>query len=373
MAQVISDWLCVCSAGKATDGRNIEKEWLISAAKNYDREKYTAMIWPYHEENIDNRQFTLNYGMVDSLDYREEDGIGKLYARLEPNHYLLDLNKDGQKLFTSAEFTHNFAGGTETYFDGIVVTDIPASLYTEKLRFTSKNRQNAPLRGAPMCFTLQSQAPIVTPEPQRVSLTSKLQGETAITPVKQEKSNMTIEELQTQYAAMGEQIRALVAAATGETTDTPDEAVSEVADIAADLAEQAAQMQDAAEDLEANPDDTVMKDEFTYRKKELVRTLLTYAEQLDDTPRRNRRQRRLQLTSRRQQRPQRRPAPVTRPAAQTAPIVQPVSDTTHLTAQIDALAGQMNTITEKFTRLENTRQTPVISGAPVTQQTVSAV
>ncbi|MEX9212835.1 GPO family capsid scaffolding protein [Providencia rettgeri] len=366
MAEVISDWLCVCSAGKAADGRNIEKEWLINAANNYDRNKYTAMIWPYHDDNLDNRQFTVNYGMVDDLSYREEDGIGKLYAKLEPNHYLLELNKDGQKLFTSAEFLHDFAASGEPYFHGIVVTDIPASLYTDKLQFTAKNRQKQPIRGIPMSFSLQSKTEPSTPV-QQVTLKRNSPADTANSPsVKQDKSNMTLDEFIASITSLLEQAKAAKDAADGTTTSNPDEAASEVASIAADIIEDVVEVQEMAEDLEANPDDVVLKSEFTYRKKELARTLFSFAEQLDNSPRYGRRHRRTQLSYRQSRRAMR--APVRSIPAAPQVTQQPAQgDATQLAAQMNLLTSQMGTVMEKFTLLDGARKTPVISGAPSSQ------
>lgn len=141
MIEPVSDWVCICTSGHAIDGRFIDKACLKESAVNYERKKYTAMIWGYHTDDIESRQFTENLGMVDSVKYEEKDGVGKLYARLEPNEQLKSLNRAGQKLFTSAEFWPDFAGSGQWYLHGVSVTDIPASLHTSRLQFTAKRPQ----------------------------------------------------------------------------------------------------------------------------------------------------------------------------------------------------------------------------------------
>ncbi|MBF6016433.1 phage capsid protein, partial [Escherichia coli] len=81
----------------------------------------------WHEEEIGHRQYTSNLGEVDSLKAETgEDGKTRLYARLVPNQYLIEANRLGQKLFTSAEIVENFARSGRDYLLGVAVTDIPA-------------------------------------------------------------------------------------------------------------------------------------------------------------------------------------------------------------------------------------------------------
>lgn len=126
-----TDWICVATAGKTVDGRDIKDEWLIDAAKNYDRSYYTAMIWPRHHRYY-------NLGLVDELKSEKANGVQKLYARLSPNDYLIQMNKEKQYLFSSIEIELNFAESGKTYMYGLAVTDTPASVGTDMLHF-SKN------------------------------------------------------------------------------------------------------------------------------------------------------------------------------------------------------------------------------------------
>jgi hypothetical protein len=121
-------------SGKTIDGRTIKPEWLHQAAANYSPETYTALIWWEHYRFY-------NFGKVIELESRdEENGKVGLYAKLAPNHELILLNKEGQKLFTSMEITFNFDDTGEAYLEGLAVTDSPASLGTDELRFNKRKQ-----------------------------------------------------------------------------------------------------------------------------------------------------------------------------------------------------------------------------------------
>lgn len=122
----------VARSGNTLDGRKIDAAWLEQAAKNYDRERYTAMIWPDHERGY-------NLGIVDSIEAKKnsESGID-LYAVLVPNGFYQDNIKYGQRLFTSIELMPDFAKTGEWYLSGLAATDNPASLGVQEVKFTQQ-------------------------------------------------------------------------------------------------------------------------------------------------------------------------------------------------------------------------------------------
>lgn len=136
MPRLRTDWICVAIAGKTADGREIKEEWLQEAAETYNRQTYTALIWPRHDTTYGDRAFSYNYGEVDALKAERVDGVLKLFAKLMPNDWLIATNEQGQKLFTSIEVVENFAGIGKCYLTGLAVTDIPASLGTDRLMFS---------------------------------------------------------------------------------------------------------------------------------------------------------------------------------------------------------------------------------------------
>lgn len=138
MSQLMTNWLCIATAGDTVDGRIIEDSWILDSAELYDRKLYTACIWPEHE-----RWFGSMGEVLELKAERDEEGTLKLYARLRPNQHLLQANRDGQLLFTSAEFTKtgNFRGTGKTYLEGLGVTCSPASVGTDRLQFNKNGKK----------------------------------------------------------------------------------------------------------------------------------------------------------------------------------------------------------------------------------------
>lgn len=130
---LVSDWKRVATSGKTADGRTIDPQDLRDMASTYDPAVYTAVIWFEHI------RFMGNFGNVTEL---KAENIGgdkvALFAKLAPNDRLLQLNKDGQKLFSSIEIQPHFAGTGKPYLRGLAVTDDPASLGTEPLHFSRR-------------------------------------------------------------------------------------------------------------------------------------------------------------------------------------------------------------------------------------------
>ncbi|MEB2410366.1 GPO family capsid scaffolding protein [Enterobacter asburiae] len=153
MPRLRTDWICVATAGKTADGREIEEEWLLESAETYNPQTYTALIWPRHD-TLDARAYSYNYGEVAALKAERVDGVLKLFAQLMPNDWLIATNESGQKLFTSIEVAEDFAGTGKCYLFALAVTDIPASLGTTRLMFSMGNHQTALSQGGAETFSL---------------------------------------------------------------------------------------------------------------------------------------------------------------------------------------------------------------------------
>lgn len=130
---LVSDWKRVATSGKTADGRTIDPQDLRDMATSYDPATYTAVIWFEHI------RYMGNFGSVTEVKTEDLDG-GKvgLFARLQPNDRLLQVNKEAQKLFTSIEIQPEFADSGKPYLVGLAVTDEPASLGTEPLHFSRR-------------------------------------------------------------------------------------------------------------------------------------------------------------------------------------------------------------------------------------------
>jgi hypothetical protein len=134
----------VATEGATTDGRTIQREWLVQAAKNYNPKTYAARVNMEHLRSVYPDSAFRAYGDILSAETREEDGKLRLYAEIAPLPELVTLTKAGQKLFTSIEINPKFADTGEAYLVGVAVTDNPASLGTDMLSFAQQNPKASP-------------------------------------------------------------------------------------------------------------------------------------------------------------------------------------------------------------------------------------
>lgn len=143
-----SDWKIIATEGPTVDGRQITRESLKEMADSYSTDEYTAMIWPEHKRFSG---YGPNWGMVTDVKAEDVDGKMCLFAKLKPNHLLLEANKFGQKLFTSIEPKENYKNSGHDYLLGLAVTDSPASSGTSLLQFSRLEGGTTELR----CSELQ--------------------------------------------------------------------------------------------------------------------------------------------------------------------------------------------------------------------------
>lgn len=142
---LLTEWQVLATAGATADGRDIKEQWLIDIAETYDREKYTAVI------NADHERWYGNFGHVHEVRLgKSKDGNTTLEGRLAPNFRLVEMNRNGQRLFMSIEVNPNFAGSGKAYLGGLAVTDTPASLGTSMLKFSAKDS----IHSEPEAFSL---------------------------------------------------------------------------------------------------------------------------------------------------------------------------------------------------------------------------
>lgn len=137
MAKLLSKFFRVAQEGDTMDGREITRAQIQQMAKNYDPQKYAGRVWLEHFRGLLPGGPFDALGDVVALQVKEEDGKLGLYAQLAPLPALVEMNKKGQKLYSSIEMITNFAGTGEAYLVGLAVTDTPASLGTEMLAFSA--------------------------------------------------------------------------------------------------------------------------------------------------------------------------------------------------------------------------------------------
>ena len=139
-------WFRIATAGQTTDGREIQTEWLEQMASSYDPSVYGARINVEHMRGFYPDSDFGSYGDVVALKTEEVSINGEtalaLFAQIEANDKLKTLNAKNQKIYTSVEIDTNFAKTGKAYLVGLAVTDSPASLGTEMLKFAATAEQN---------------------------------------------------------------------------------------------------------------------------------------------------------------------------------------------------------------------------------------
>jgi hypothetical protein len=125
-----TDWKRIGRSGPTVDGRNIDPKMIDEMAASYNKDLYTALIWPEHQRYV-------NYGTVEALRSEDNDEGGKdLFSIISPNEFYTGSNHYGQKLFTSMEITPDFRKTGKAYLTGLGATDDPASAATSEIRLS---------------------------------------------------------------------------------------------------------------------------------------------------------------------------------------------------------------------------------------------
>lgn len=128
----------------ATDGREITRQMIEECVKTFNRDTYGVRINMEHWRGMDPKGPFGSYGDVLALRHQEDEiQIGDktekrlaLYAQLDPTPELVELNRKRQKIYTSIEPQPNFGGCGMFGLVGLAVTDSPASLGTNMLKFS---------------------------------------------------------------------------------------------------------------------------------------------------------------------------------------------------------------------------------------------
>ncbi|MBY6206876.1 MULTISPECIES: GPO family capsid scaffolding protein [Halomonas] len=139
-------WFRVATQGATTDGREISREWIEQMAGNYDPKTYGARVWMEHMRGLFHDGPFAALGDVTRVKAEEvEDGKLALFAEIDPTERLKEINQQRQKVYTSIEVNPSFADTGEAYLEGLAVTDSPASLGTEMLKFSRQAGKDSPL------------------------------------------------------------------------------------------------------------------------------------------------------------------------------------------------------------------------------------
>lgn len=142
-----SKFFRVAIAGATSDGREITRQDIEQIAETYDPNVYGARIWIEHIRGIGPDSTFKAFGDVVAVKAEEVEISGEmrlaLFAQIDPTDDLVALvNKARQKVYTSIEIRPDFAKTGTSYLFGLGVTDSPASLGTEMLKFSASAKEN---------------------------------------------------------------------------------------------------------------------------------------------------------------------------------------------------------------------------------------
>ncbi len=127
----------VAREGQTVDGRELNRQEIQDMADTYNPEHYAARINIEHFAGWSPEPPFNAYGDVIKVEAIEVNGKLCLYNTISALPNFVTMNKKGQKIFPSIEFYRNFAGTGKAYQSGLGMTDNPASLGTEALKFSS--------------------------------------------------------------------------------------------------------------------------------------------------------------------------------------------------------------------------------------------
>ena len=136
----------VATEGATCDGRELARSHIAEMAESYDPSLYGARINLEHFRGVDPDGLFKAYGDVTALEAREVEGKLALFATIEPTVDLIALSRKKQKIYSSIEVMPDFARTGKAYLVGMAITDSPASLGCEMLKFAASAPVN-PLAG----------------------------------------------------------------------------------------------------------------------------------------------------------------------------------------------------------------------------------
>jgi hypothetical protein len=134
----------IATEGATIDGRTVDRATIEQCAATYNPATYMARINIEHLRGYSPEPPFNAYGSIAELKAEEVtiDVAGKqekrmaLFAALDVNDQAKAINQAGQKLFSSIEVIPDFAKSGKAYVAGMALTDSPAMLGTEVLKFS---------------------------------------------------------------------------------------------------------------------------------------------------------------------------------------------------------------------------------------------
>ena len=143
--EITTEWLRAAVEGTTVDGRTLSRVVLEQMAKNYSQSVYNARVWQEHIRGLTADSIFKSLGDVVAAKVETVTGGilgGRLgfYVKIAPHPDLIAYVRNGQKIHLSVEIDTDFSDTGEAYLVGLGVTDSPASLGTEVMKFSVTDR-----------------------------------------------------------------------------------------------------------------------------------------------------------------------------------------------------------------------------------------
>ncbi|WP_336931173.1 GPO family capsid scaffolding protein [Acinetobacter tandoii] len=149
----------VAREGQTVDGRELTRQEIQEMADTYNPEHYGGRINIEHFGGWSPEPPFNAYGDILKVEAVEENGKLHLYNEVSALPNFVAMNKKGQKIYPSIEFYRNFAGTGKAYQVGLGMTDTPASLGTQAIKFSSNPNLISTKPDSEIYITMSEQNP----------------------------------------------------------------------------------------------------------------------------------------------------------------------------------------------------------------------
>ena len=149
----------VAREGQTVDGRELTRQEIQEMADTYNPEHYAGRINIEHFGGWSPEPPFNAYGDILKVEAVDENGKLHLYNEISALPNFVAMNKKGQKIYPSIEFYRNFAGTGKAYQVGLGMTDTPASLGTQAIKFSNNRHSLSTQPDSEIYITMSEQNP----------------------------------------------------------------------------------------------------------------------------------------------------------------------------------------------------------------------
>lgn len=139
-----TQWLRAAKAGTTVDERQIDALHIQQMAETYAIDTYGGIVNIEHLISLYPDSYFSAQGEIEDVKAEKIDGEYYLFVKLTISDLLVKLNKERKKVHLSIEYYKKFADTGKAYIVGVAFCDRPASLGTERTKFSTNDEQHGP-------------------------------------------------------------------------------------------------------------------------------------------------------------------------------------------------------------------------------------